>query len=101
MHIQKIGADINNIQLEWGTYYIIELEDYILHPFDNFTLSSNWNKGVIPVSKYLMVTPIKIVGKMVQMDACGYSLENNATLNDSYSGLWLPRKSFKIIEKCK
>lgn len=79
--------------------YIIQLEPYIINPPDTFTLADNWNKGVIPKSKYLYCNPKNIIGKMVQFDAVGYDAENQKYLSDKYIDLWIPRKGFKIISR--
>ena len=89
----------NNIDLEYDHNYIIELERYITNPPDTFTLADNWNKGVIPTSKYLYCSPKQINGKMIQFDAVGYDIDNKIYLSDRYIDLWLPRKGFKIISK--
>lgn len=100
LFIPKQGNKINKeISLQRDCYYIIKLARYILYPPENFTLDSNWNNGVRPKSEYMIVTPIKFLGKMVQFDACGYDYQNNESLNDVYSGLWLPSKGFEIIEE--
>lgn len=100
LFIPKQGNKINKeISLQRDCYYIIKLARYILYPPENFTLDSNWNNGIHPESEYMIVTPIKFLGKMVQFDACGYDYQNNESLNDVYSGLWLPSKGFEIIEE--
>ena len=75
-----------------GNCYLIELEDYIIHPSVNFTLASNWNRGVIPASKTLKCMVTQILGRMVKVDGLGDH-------SDSYTGLWLPMGGVKIIEK--
>lgn len=94
-----IQEETKEIELKQDYYYVIKLEYYILHPPDNFTLSSNWNKGINPISEYLLGTPIKFIGKMVQWDCCGYDIKNDLALDDVYSGLWLPLKGFTIIKE--
>lgn len=89
------------IEIQKDHYYILELENYIINPPDNFTLSSNWNKGINPKSKYLFGTPTNFVGKMVRWDCCGYDINSNQPLDDVYSELWLPRKGFKMIREVK
>lgn len=86
-------------QLELNKKYIIKLEYYIIHPSDTFTLASNWNKGIVPKSEYMICTPIKFIGKMVQVDSTGYDIITNTILTDSYKGLWLPSKGIKIINQ--
>lgn len=88
-----------NIELEIGKYYSIRLAKYILYPPENFTLDSNWNNGVHPQSEYMLVTPIKFVGKMIQFDGCGYDFYNDKSLDDVYNGLWLPQGSIEVIEE--
>lgn len=99
--IHKQNTDTQNlsISLNLDNYYIIKLARYILYQPENFTLDSNWNNGVHPKSEYMLVTPIKFIGKMVQFDGCGYDYSNNLPLEDVYSGLWLPSKGFEIIER--
>ena len=89
----------NEIVLEKDNYYIIEIARFILYPSDNFTLDSNWNKGIRTKSKYMLVTPIKFIGKMICFDGCGYDLQNNESLDDVYNEYWLPSKGFKIVKK--
>ena len=86
-------------ELQLNNYYIIELENYIIHPNINFTLAENWNKGIIPKSKYLKCMIIQIMGKMIKIDGSGYDIENNNDLNDVYLGLWLPMAGVKIIKQ--
>ena len=88
-------------EAERDHYYIIQLQYYIINPPDNFTLSSNWNNGINPTSEYLLGTPIKFVGKMIQWDCCGYDYKNKNPLDDVYNGLWLPSKGFTIVEEVK
>lgn len=66
-------------------YGTIEVEDYILHPYDGFTLHANWNKGIVPTEKIMKVKFIETIGKMYHV------------VSDTWEG-WLPRKSFKVIE---
>lgn len=80
-----------------GCYYIIKLQKYLIYPPDNFTLNVNWNNGINPKSEYMLVTPIKFIGKMTQFDGCGYDISSDKSLDDIYSGLWLPQKSIEII----
>lgn len=85
--------------IQLNNYYLIELENYILHPNINFTLAENWNKGIIPKSKYLKCMIVQIMGKMIKIDGSGYDIENNNDLNDVYLGLWLPIGGIKIIKQ--
>ncbi len=84
--------------IKLNSYYIIELEDYIIHPNENFTLAENWNKGVVPKSKLLKVMITQILGKMMKVDAVGVGEDFN-DLNDVYMGLWLPFGGVKILKE--
>ena len=94
----KQKENIENI-IQLNHYYIIELENYIIHPNINFTLAENWNKGVVPKSKYLKCMIVQIMGKMIKIDGSGYDIENNVDLNDVYLGLWLPVGGIKILKQ--
>ena len=91
---QKEASDI----IKLNSYYIIELEDYIIHPNENFTLAENWNKGVVPKSKLLKVMITQIFGKMIKVDAVGVGSDFN-DLSDAYMGLWLPLGGVKILKE--
>ncbi len=82
-----------------NSYYIIKLAPYIIHPSENFTLASNWNRGIVPKSEYLKCVVTQIMGKMVKVDGGGFDYTNKVDLNDSYIGLWLPSEGFEIKEE--
>lgn len=82
-----------------GHYYFVELEDYIINPPDNFTLHINWNRGIIPTSKYLKLCITQRMGSMVKIDGVGCNIETGIDSNDSYIGLWLPADAIKIIKE--
>ena len=99
----KISRDTTSPSpsLKEGGIYLIELADYVLNEPPNFTLSANWNKGVVPVSKQLSVQVIKLAGKMVQINGDGFD-ENTRTLkSDKYKEFWLPTASIKILDEYK
>ena len=75
--------------------YLIELEDYLIHPGDTFTLHKEWNNGVIPKSKFLKARVIRMHGRMIQFDAFDTNYEGDAE-GDHYSDLWLPLKSIHL-----
>lgn len=79
--------------------YLIELEDYILNEPPNFTLSANWNKGVVPSSKFLKVEVSRVMGKMIQVNGSGYNPLTDTDHNDTYIGLWLPASSVKVHQQ--
>jgi len=90
--IQKGGSAIIKDDLVLNHYYRIEVEDYIIKPYDGFTLHDNWNNGIIPKDKIMNCEITQIIGKMVKVEAVGVDS------NNTWSG-WLPRKSIHIIEE--
>ena len=86
------------IDLQINKCYLIELEDYIIKPFKDFTLHDNWNNGIPPKHKYLKCEVEKIMGKMVKVNSIGYDYVNNVDTNDLWDG-WLPQKGFKILKE--
>lgn len=93
---QYIIHKLDDLTPQVGGSYIIELANYITHPSENFTLASNWNRGIVPKSNCLKCVITQIMGKMIKVDGIGY---NGEDLKDSYVGLWLPVGGIKIIKK--
>lgn len=93
-----IPKQTNEVSLEEGKCYIIEVENYIIKPYEGFTLHDNWNKGIVPKHKFMKCEVCQIMGKMIRIDAIGYDWENKEDILDSWSG-WLPIKSVKIIKE--
>ena len=72
--------------------YKIAVEDYIVNPYEGFTLHDNWNSGVAPTDKTMNCEVVQIMGKMIKVRAIG--LESHSV----WEG-WLPQKSIHIIEE--
>lgn len=70
--------------------YLVELQDYIVNEPPNFTLSSNWNKGVVPKSKYMLIHIKEQAGKMLKVLARDYDIKTEECLEGIYFDLWLP-----------
>lgn len=81
-----------------NSFYIIEIADYVLKPSSNFTLADNWNKGIIPQSKYIRCQVTQIMGKMIKIGGIGYDINTREDKSDIYPELWLPSSSITIIE---
>ena len=94
--IPKVSSIINS-DLNEGQCYLIQVEDYIVKPFDGFSLHDNWNNGIAPKHKFLKVEVIKIMGKMIKVNSVGYDFMNKVDTMDLWEG-WLPRKAIKILE---
>lgn len=80
-----------------GTRYRIQVEKYIVNEPKTFTLSANWNHGVVPKSYVMEGVVTRIQGNMIQWDLQGFSTETQSLTEDKYKGLWLPRKSITIL----
>lgn len=90
--------DNNPINISLGKCYIIEVENYIIHPYEGFTLHIEWNKGIVPKHKYMKCEVLQIMGKMIKIEALGYDWENQCDILEPWSG-WLPSKSVKILRE--
>ena len=91
--IPKVGSKVNIINdLNINQNYLIIVEEYIIKPYNGFTLHDNWNNGIIPTDKQMEIKVEQIMGKMVKVSAVGY--------NDRkpWNG-WLPRKSIHILKE--
>ena len=89
--------EINNIVLDVGGYYLIKLEDFILNPPSNSTLSSNWNSGKVPKYKYYKVELIDKMSNMYKFN--GIAFENGEDIyTENWFG-WFPDNGFSVIEK--
>lgn len=90
----KVQADVPIIV---GNTYIIKLEDYIVNPYDGFTLHNDWNNGIIPTSRYMKVTIMQMMGKMIKISGDNYNHESKCVVPGKWCG-WIPTKSMKIID---
>lgn len=88
----------NNLLPQLGRTYIIELEDYLLRPSDNFTLHVNWNNNIIPKDKVMKATVVNDIGKMIKINGKGYLLLSDECNDNKWEG-WIPKKSIKIIKE--
>ena len=91
-------APPKNLELKEGKYYLIMVEDYIIKPFDGFTLHDNWNRVIQPKYKYLNIEILKIMGNMINVNSIGFDNESKQDIMDSWVG-WLPRKSITTIQE--
>lgn len=89
---------MTQIILQPNHCYIIKVEDYIIHPYEGFTLHDDWNKGIVPEDKYMKCSIINFMGKMINIDAVGYNPDTDTDTGKIWSG-WLPIKSITIIKE--
>lgn len=97
MVIPKRTGEIETGLLE-NRCYLIKVEDYIINPFDGFTLHDNWNKGTHPIHHFMKCEVTKKMGKMIKVNSVGYDFMNKQDTLDVWEG-WLPEKSITIIEE--
>ena len=88
-------TEISRLDFQENKTYLIELEDYLIHPSENFNLHKEWNNGVIPKSKFLKARVIQMHGRMIQFDAFDTNYEGDAE-GAHYDCLWLPLKSIHL-----
>lgn len=86
----------NGVSVAEGHCYLIELEDYILHPNDNFNLHKNWNNNIVPTYKTYKCECIKIMGKFIKIYGVGYNSETHVDTSDIWSG-WLPIDGITVL----
>ena len=94
--IPKSNTEVKS-DLVVGNCYLLQLEDYIVKPFDGFSLHDNWNKGIPPKHNFVKAEIVQIMGKMVKINSIGYDFMSKVDTTDVWEG-WVPRKSFKILE---
>jgi len=88
-----ISRNIPSLEnIKQNCYYQISIEPYIINEPENFTLSSNWNKGTKPTDTYMNVEILTIMGKMIKVNGVGV---NDGKLWEG----WLPRGAFKVLKE--
>ena len=87
---KKIDSKSSQGLLQGGSYHV-RLANYIIHPYEGFTLHANWNNDIIPTDNEMKVEVLQVMGKMVKIRGIG--------VHDSkfWTG-WIPIKSLDIIE---
>lgn len=101
IQIEKRKSVSTSSSFTIGTKYRISVEDYILNEPPNFTLSANWNRGIVPTSRYFEGTVVNIQGNMIQFNLVGFDIDSNTEKDDKYVGLWLPKKSITVLGEYK
>lgn len=83
-----IKTDVGFVQ---GKSYNVELKDYIVHPYEGFTLHTNWNNDIVPTDTEMAVEVIQLMGKMIKVRGIG--------VNDGKFWVgWVPMSAVKIKE---
>lgn len=96
---KSVESETRTYPIVVGKCYLIQIADYVLNEPPNFTLSANWNKGIVPRSRYLKVQITSVMGKMIQIDGSGFDVINQVDTSDAYIGLWLPLASIGVVEE--
>lgn len=93
----KKSTAISSEDIRIGKYYLVKFEDYIVKPFDGFTLHANWNNNIPPKDIYMNCEILDIMGKMVKLHGSGMTADNKDTGN-IWTG-WVPKKSMQILKE--
>ena len=89
---KSTGRNLNPDLLQVGHYYRIIVAEYIVKPFEGFTLHDNWNQGRIPTDRQMSVEILQLMGKRVYISALGIYDRTQ------WTG-WLPIKSVLKFEE--
>lgn len=91
-------ARFKQVRLEVNSCYLIKLSDILLDKELSSILSSNWNRGTVPTSKYMKIDVSKVLGKMIYINGIGYDFDNKVDTDVMWSG-WLPIQDIEVIER--
>ena len=85
IHIKK-GLNVNEFRVGGG--YAIALYNVLVNPPKNFSFHINWNRGVVPKSRFLKCYVVEKMSSMIKVDAllCDENFNDNGEM---WSG-WLP-----------
>ena len=81
-----------------GNCFLVELEDYIIHPYEQFDLHINWNNGIVPKDKYMKCEIVRVMNKMIKINGIGVDIRTQSDTGNAWEG-WIPRKSIKFIKR--
>ena len=81
-----------------GKCFLICIDDYILNPPEGFTLAKNWNANTNPPCKYMNISVLQIMGKMVKIEGIGFDMNEGKPINATWTG-WLPIGNVQIMEE--
>ena len=86
------------VKVEEDACYLIKLDDSLLIPNTNDTYHINWNKGVVPISKYMIIDVSKVMGKNIKVNGVGYDYDTKQMTAKTWGG-WLPLEKIEILER--
>ena len=81
-----------------GHYYLIELDDCIVHPPEDSVLHQNWNNNIIPTSKEYKCECIRLMGDMVRIEGVSYDSSIQQDTDKVWGG-WIPLKNITIVKE--
>lgn len=82
-----------------GHYYIVKFENYIIHPYEGFTLHDNYNNGIVPKCEYMEIELLEVMGKLYKINGVGYDPETGLELlNERWTG-YVPEKGIKFLRE--
>lgn len=86
------------VKLEEDSCYLVKLADKLLIPNVDDTYHINWNRGIVPTSKYLLIDVSRVVGKNVKVNGVGYDIDSDSPTTYVWDG-WLPLEQIEIIKE--
>lgn len=86
---------IKTIKLEVGKNYIVKFDGSLLI---SSAFNNNWNRGIPPVSEYMLVDVTKIMSEMVKVNGIEYDYANQKSGTKVWVG-WAPIQGIEILER--
>lgn len=97
IYLPKLSPD-NGCIVYVDRYYLIELDDYLISPPENFTLHINWNNGIKPKCKFMKCQVLKDLGRMIKITGIGYNNDTKQDIDELWEG-WLPKEAIQVIQE--
>ena len=80
-------------------YYIVKLANYILHPYEGFTLHENFNNNIIPECEYMEIEVQEVMGKMYKINGVGYDYDEGIELREKRWCGYVPQKGITFLKE--
>lgn len=84
--------------VELDKCYLIQLAEYLVKPFEGFTLHQNWNNNIIPKDILMKCCVTQIMGKMIKIVGVGVDPNTMQDTPNRWEG-WLPLKSIEVLKE--
>lgn len=84
-----------DIRLVSGSVYIIKIDKAVMAPS---MFHTNWNKGMPPVSEYMLADVTSVMSQSVRCNCLDYDPTTESTGTRVWNG-WLPVTGITVIKK--